>query len=120
MGSRCSNPGWPGGAVPAFPPPLPGVEESVNIGVLDVLKIPEHLEAGEYVLGWRYDCEGTAQVWSNCADVTIAAAGLLQHSWFVGGATCCLVLPIRYATNERLKETTAATSAWEISVHAQV
>jgi hypothetical protein len=24
--------------------------------------------------GWRYDAEETAQVWQNCADVTIAAA----------------------------------------------
>ena len=26
-----------------------------------------------YVLGWRWDCEATAQVWSNCADVTLVA-----------------------------------------------
>ena len=43
-------------------------------GVLDVVKIPAHLPAGEYVLGWRYDCEGTAQVWENCADVSLRAA----------------------------------------------
>ena len=28
-------------------------------------------EAGEYVLGYRMDCESSAQVWSSCADVTI-------------------------------------------------
>jgi hypothetical protein len=28
-------------------------------------KVPKDLPAGDYVLGWRYDCEGTAQVWSN-------------------------------------------------------
>ncbi|KAL1525546.1 hypothetical protein AB1Y20_020401 [Prymnesium parvum] len=39
--------------------------------VLDVLKIPTTLPPGEYILGWRYDCEATAQVWSNCADVTL-------------------------------------------------
>jgi len=44
-------------------------------GVLDVLKVPKDLPPGEYVLGWRYDCEGTAQVWSNCADVYVASAG---------------------------------------------
>ena len=27
--------------------------------------------AGKYVLGWRYDCEAAAQVWSNCADTTL-------------------------------------------------
>jgi hypothetical protein len=28
-------------------------------------------DQGKYVLGWRYDCEATAQVWSNCADITL-------------------------------------------------
>ena len=27
--------------------------------------------AGEYVLGWRWDCEMSSQVWSSCADITI-------------------------------------------------
>ena len=36
-------------------------------------KVPAHLPAGDYVLGYRYDCEATAQVWSNCADITLAA-----------------------------------------------
>jgi hypothetical protein len=45
----------------------PNTESHRNTkGVYDVLKVPEHLPAGEYVLGWRYDCEATAQVWSNC------------------------------------------------------
>lgn len=71
--SRCSNPGWPGtGPRPAFEPPLPGVMEAPVEGVLDVLKVPKDLPAGDYVLGWRYDCEGTAQVWQNCADITLA------------------------------------------------
>ena len=39
--------------------------------MIDMLKIPKDLPAGEYVLGWRLDCESTAQVWSNCADVTL-------------------------------------------------
>ena len=39
--------------------------------VLDVVRIPKDLPAGDYVLGWRYDCEATAQVWSNCADVKL-------------------------------------------------
>jgi hypothetical protein len=34
--------------------------------------IPEHLPAGEYVVGFRWDCEETAQIWSSCGDVTIA------------------------------------------------
>jgi hypothetical protein len=33
--------------------------------------VPSNLPAGDYVLGYRYDCEATAQVWSNCADITL-------------------------------------------------
>lgn len=81
--SRCSNPGYPGGAKPAFTPPLPGVIESPIDGVLDVLKVPSELPAGDYVLGWRYDCEGTAQVWSNCADITLAKDVMSQADLIV-------------------------------------
>lgn len=43
-----------------------------SVAVVDVLVVPSDLPAGEYVLGWRLDCEATAQVWSNCADLTLA------------------------------------------------
>lgn len=44
------------------------------VGVVsDQVFIPSDLAAGEYVLGWRWDCEETAQIWQNCADVTISA-----------------------------------------------
>ena len=39
--------------------------------MLDVLRVPADLPEGDYVLGWRYDCEGTAQVWQNCADISL-------------------------------------------------
>jgi hypothetical protein len=39
--------------------------------VADVVKIPANIPPGDYILGFRYDCEATAQVWSNCADVVI-------------------------------------------------
>ena len=42
-----------------------------NITFYDYLRVPEHLEPGEYVLGFRWDCESSAQVWQSCADVTI-------------------------------------------------
>ena len=70
--SRCSNAGWPGkGPRPAFPPLVPGVNDAPIESVYDVLKVPKDLKPGEYVLGWRYDCEGTAQVWQNCADILV-------------------------------------------------
>ena len=39
--------------------------------MVDKLQIPKDLEAGGYVLSWRWDCEETPQVWNSCADVTI-------------------------------------------------
>ena len=39
--------------------------------IADKVLLPKTLKPGNYVLGWRYDCEETAQVWSNCADVIV-------------------------------------------------
>ena len=39
--------------------------------IRDTLKIPNNLPPGDYVLGWRWDCEESTQVWSSCSDVTI-------------------------------------------------
>ena len=68
---------------PSFPPPcdegdkpglcsgnLPGTYGAV--GIMDSIKVPSDLKPGKYILGWRYDCEATAQVWTNCADITLA------------------------------------------------
>ena len=41
------------------------------VAVRDSLLIPASTPAGSYTLGWRLDCEATAQVWTNCADITI-------------------------------------------------
>ncbi len=58
---------------PEFPPPCDGCEgiDWNGYSVRDLVKIPENIESGKYILGFRYDCEATAQVWSNCADITI-------------------------------------------------
>ena len=40
--------------------------------IVDEIKLPPKLKPGAYVLGWRWDCEETAQVWQNCADVIIS------------------------------------------------
>ena len=37
----------------------------------DLVKVPEDLEPGQYVLSWRWDCENTAQVWNSCANINI-------------------------------------------------
>lgn len=45
-----------------------------NITMYDYLRVPEHLKPGDYVLGFRWDCESSAQIWQSCADVTIMAS----------------------------------------------
>jgi hypothetical protein len=42
-----------------------------NITIYDYLTVPDDLKAGEYVLGFRWDGEASAQVWQACADVVI-------------------------------------------------
>ena len=42
-----------------------------NITIYDKLHVPQHLAPGDYVLGLRYDCEASAQVWNSCADIRI-------------------------------------------------
>ena len=78
--------GVPGTAF-QFPPPCyePSVPQGLaqgrcsgewtpNMTIHDQLRIPTHLTPGEYVLGLRYDCEASAQVWNSCADIVITAA----------------------------------------------
>ena len=38
--------------------------------IVDTVLIPPDLEPGDWVLGWRYDCEESSQVWSSCSDVS--------------------------------------------------
>ena len=71
--SRCDN-----SPKPAFTPPCPncdGINWNVH-AVRDLVKVPATLPAGKYVLGFRYDCETSAQVWQSCADVKIFGAAL--------------------------------------------
>lgn len=42
-----------------------------KVTTYDKIRVPEHLVPGEYVLGFRWDCESSAQVWQSCSDVTI-------------------------------------------------
>ncbi|EOD22642.1 hypothetical protein EMIHUDRAFT_315671 [Emiliania huxleyi CCMP1516] len=44
-----------------------------NVEVVDTLALPADLPHGEWVLGWRWDCEESNQVWASCSDVTIVS-----------------------------------------------
>jgi hypothetical protein len=52
-----------------------------NLTMYDYLRVPEYLQPGDYVLGFRWDCETSAQIWQSCADVKITTpsskAGLI-------------------------------------------
>lgn len=73
-GCPCGT-GYPGGAAERdFPYPLPGhngdlTDETFRIE--DRVRVPQELMPGNYVLGFRWDCETSSQVWSACADITI-------------------------------------------------
>jgi len=67
---------------PSFPPPCDegddagrcsgNMDSRTNVvTVVDRVVVPATLAAGAYVLQWRWDCEATAQVWTNCADVRL-------------------------------------------------
>eukprot|EP00746_Dinoflagellata_sp_MGD_P030095 gnl/MRDRNA2_/MRDRNA2_17129_c0_seq1.p1 gnl/MRDRNA2_/MRDRNA2_17129_c0~~gnl/MRDRNA2_/MRDRNA2_17129_c0_seq1.p1 ORF type:complete len:399 (+),score=55.23 gnl/MRDRNA2_/MRDRNA2_17129_c0_seq1:54-1199(+) len=45
-----------------------------SVIIMDKVRVPADLPLGEYVLGWRWDCELTAQVWAACADITIESS----------------------------------------------
>lgn len=59
-----------GGNTPdAFPNPFGKDNAGKNTAIMDSVRVPS--TPGEYVLGFRWDCETSSQVWSTCADVTI-------------------------------------------------
>jgi len=51
-----------------------GIGDLFRLEIVDQLRLPAELPAGEYVLGWRWDCEESTQVWASCSDVTVTAA----------------------------------------------
>lgn len=104
-------------AGPMFEPPIPGLygfgpgacasaakdarpctlaemkSRGMSFGIVDKVKIPEDLPPGDYILGFRWECEQLPQVWSNCADVKIAKKGAAKatkaFSKWSGCEPCC-------------------------------
>jgi hypothetical protein len=60
---------WPG--PPGFHP------EELSYSIKDRVKVPSHFEPGNYTISWRWDCEESQQVWTNCGDITITGEGLI-------------------------------------------
>jgi hypothetical protein len=51
-------------------PKVVGIE-GFSYSVMDEVEVPEHLEEGEYLLSWRWDCEQSPQIWQQCADIRL-------------------------------------------------
>lgn len=70
----CSKhyPNTPDGRTPTlpFPNPVPGIDTHA-FTVEDTVIVPLDVPVGDYVLGWRWDCDHSSQVWNTCADITI-------------------------------------------------
>lgn len=49
-------------------------QDRFSFNIVDEILIPEDLTPGEYVLGFRWDCEQGPQVFTNCADVAITSS----------------------------------------------
>lgn len=79
-----------------FPAPLPGAYGWGAVGtqgfhyysIIDRVVIPDNLTEGEYLLSWRWDAEQTAQIWQNCADISIAPPSPPAKYDFYPGRTC--------------------------------
>jgi len=44
-----------------------------NLEIVDQVRVPGDIPPGDYVVGFRWDCEESAQIWLNCADITVKA-----------------------------------------------
>ena len=69
---------WTKNPIPAsagyFPSPFEGaVGSKWEFSLVDQVVVPPELPPGEYTLSWRWDCELTSQVWTNCGDISITA-----------------------------------------------
>jgi len=59
-------------ANPVYPHQEEGGDKDRGHGhIVDLVKVPNHLEPGEYVLGFRWDSKCSPQVWTSCANIEI-------------------------------------------------
>lgn len=48
-----------------------------KFNIIDKVLVPGNLPIGDYLLSFRWDCEQTLQIWSECSDVTITAQNVI-------------------------------------------
>ena len=69
---RCDNPPRnPAHPGYSFEPPCDADCMRQRPGVLDEVIIPTTLAPGAYVLGFRWDCDASSQVWQQCSDIEL-------------------------------------------------
>ena len=52
--------------------PLEPIDNGRQMGhIFDYIEVPVNLEAGQYVLSFRWDCQATSQIWNACANINI-------------------------------------------------
>jgi hypothetical protein len=47
-----------------------------KFNIVDKVRVPQHIPAGDYLLSMRWDCEQSKQIWQNCGKTLSSAAGL--------------------------------------------
>jgi len=62
-----------------------------DFGIVDLVKVPENLEPGHYVISFRWDCEQTKQIWSSCGDIEVRKSGQGTKAFAEqrGCTSCC-------------------------------
>lgn len=76
--------------------------------VFDKVKVPMEIEEGEYLLSWRWEGYMADQMWTSCADVTIAPPGSSSSAAEDNG--CVLTPTTSTPTKSPTKQTLRPTS----------
>lgn len=42
-----------------------------NLEIVDMVAMPENIPPGPYIVGFRWDCEESNQIWASCSDIDI-------------------------------------------------
>lgn len=110
----CSDPQFSPPSVPlSFPTPVGFSGMSGRLDgwhIVDKVYVPK-LEPGRYVLSWRWDCEQSAQVWSNCADVQLTAGTSAAGSTTIAATTATTSTTTNIITTRTTAPTTTTVTS---------
>lgn len=59
-----------------------------NLEIVDRVVIPDNIPTGKYVLGFRWDCEESNQIWQSCSDINVINNKPLPPTTTPQGFTC--------------------------------